>query len=190
VSQPLDSAAPLDGDTIKELLAEVADRLTSGSGPHVVVIVGGSLLAWHGLRDTTMDVDSVDNLEKEVQAAVAEIAAERGLEPDWLNANAARFRPATLLIDDCEVLLPTETLVVLGAPLRVVFAMKLLRGQPNDLADIVRILPEAGFDSATEAVESFYRAYPHEPGDPELPALVVDLAARAGIDLSLTNGNT
>jgi hypothetical protein len=180
---PHDGATPLDGEAIRRLLAEVAERLTPGRHQHVVVIVGGSLLAWYGLRNTTIDVDSVERLDRELENAVAAVAAERGLEPDWLNANAAQFRPATLVVAECEVLLDTETLVVRGAPLPVVFSMKLLRAQPNDLADIVSILPQAGFQSADEAVTSFYEAYPHEPEDPELADLVIDLASSAGINL-------
>lgn len=185
-----DGATPLDGDAIRELLAEVARRLTPGPDRHVVVIVGGSLLAWYGLRGTTIDVDSVERLGQELQTVVAEVAAERGLEPDWLNAGAAPFRPATLVLDDCETLLDTDTLVVLGAPLRVVFAMKLLRSQQNDLADIVKILPKVGFASAEEAAESYYEAYPHEPEDPGLPALIVELAESAGLDLPLEATDT
>lgn len=185
MSTSRDDARPLDGDAIKGLLEEVSKRLTPRSDRHVVVIVGGSLLAWHGLRNTTMDVDSVERLEQELERAVAEVAEEHGLEPNWLNAGAARFRPATLVLDDCEVLLEADTLVVRGAPLREVFAMKLLRGHENDLADIVKILPEAGFTSATEAVESFYEAYPLEREDPELLSLVIQLARKGGIDLPL-----
>ena len=185
MSTPHDGSRPLDGDAIKGLLEEVSRRLTPGPTRHVVVIVGGSLLALHGLRNTTMDVDSVERFDHELETAVAEVAEERALEPDWLNARAARFRPATLVLDDCEVLLETETLVVRGAPLREVLAMKLLRGNQNDLADIVKILPVAGFTSATEAVESFYEAYPHEPEDPELPSLIRQLARNGGLDLPL-----
>lgn len=182
---PGNGATPLDGDAIKGLLEEVAKRLTPGPERHVVVIVGGALLAWSGLRNTTLDVDSVERLGLELQTAIAEVAEKRGLEPDWLNAEPARFRPTTLVVNDCEVLLETDTLVVRGAPLRVIFAMKLLRSQQNDLTDITKILPLAGFSSAAEAVEYFYESYPHALKDPELPDLVRQLARNGGLELSL-----
>ena len=182
---PNDDATPLDGNAIKSLLEEVSKHLTPGPNRHLVVIVGGALLAWNGLRNTTIDVDSIERLGLELETAVAEVAQERGLEPDWLNAEAARFRPAILVLNDCEVLLETDKLVVRGAPLRAVFAMKLLRSQQNDLADIEKILPVAGFMSAAEAVESFYEAYPHALEDPELPGLVCQLARNGGLDLPL-----
>ena len=39
---------PLDGQHIVQYLAEVADRIGTGGPEHVVIVVGGSLLA---LRD-------------------------------------------------------------------------------------------------------------------------------------------
>jgi hypothetical protein len=60
---------------------------------HVLIIVGGSLLAWHGLRESTEDVDSVRLLDDELRSAVASVAAFHDLPSDWLNANAAMFIP-------------------------------------------------------------------------------------------------
>ena len=39
----------LDGDAIKRLVTEVADEL-AGNEQRTIVVVGGSLLAWHGLH--------------------------------------------------------------------------------------------------------------------------------------------
>jgi hypothetical protein len=173
-------ATPLDGDAIRALLAEVADRLSPVGVQHVVVMVGGSLLAWHGLRDTTTDVDSTRRLDEELVTAVAEVAAAHDLDPNWLNAGAARFAPATLDIDECDRLLETPRLLVLGVPLPLVFVMKLSRAQPNDLADLVVLFPHTGFVTAGEAVEAFHDAYPHEEPDPGLADLVIEIARRAG----------
>ncbi len=46
--------------------------------PPTMLVVGGALLAWHGLRDGTRDVDSVHRLDEELQAAVALVASQRG----------------------------------------------------------------------------------------------------------------
>jgi hypothetical protein len=54
---------PLTGAEIRALVQEVAERLESEGSQHVVIIVGGSLLAWHGLRETTEDVDCVRLLD-------------------------------------------------------------------------------------------------------------------------------
>lgn len=42
------TARPLTGAEIIELVGEVPERLEPGGTHHVVIIVGGSLLAWRG----------------------------------------------------------------------------------------------------------------------------------------------
>ncbi len=56
----------LDGHTIRALLGEVADRLPPEGPQHVVIVAGGSLLAWRGLRESTRDVDSLLPLAAEL----------------------------------------------------------------------------------------------------------------------------
>lgn len=152
-----------------------------------MLIVGGSLLAWHGLRDTTEDVDSVRRLDDELRDAVCRVAADRDLDSAWLNDNAAMFQPFTLDTDACDVLMNHPRLLVLGAPLQVVFIMKMYRADPNDLADMVAIWPQTGFRTAREVVAAFFAAYPHAPEDPNLDAFVVEVARRAGHTLPLTD---
>jgi hypothetical protein len=60
-----------------------------------VIVVGGSLLAFHGLREATVDVDSVKRLDSELKSAVASVARLHDLAPAWLNDSASAFRPAT-----------------------------------------------------------------------------------------------
>jgi hypothetical protein len=48
----------LDAERIRTLLLEVGADLPDGP-VHEVVLAGGALLALHGLRGTTVDVDSV-----------------------------------------------------------------------------------------------------------------------------------
>lgn len=69
---------------------------------------------------------------------------------------------------------------MLGAPLRLVFVMKLGRAQPNDLADLVVLFDHTGFVTAGEVVEAYHDAYPHEEPDPGLSDLVIEIARRAG----------
>lgn len=68
----------LTGDDIRALLREVAEQLPTGS-QRTLVMVGGSLLAWHALRDTTRDVDSVQALDEAMRAAVAEVGERHDL---------------------------------------------------------------------------------------------------------------
>ena len=174
---------PLAGNKIRVLLQEVAERLTPDGEQHVVIIVGGSLLAWHGLRETTEDVDTVRLIDDELQSAIASVAADHDLSPDWLNADAVMFIPATLDPDSCDVLLDHHRLLVLGAPMREVFAMKMYRSLPNDVADMIAMWPLIGFTNAQQVVEAYFAAYPHAPADEHLDQYVIDIAARAGDEI-------
>lgn len=48
----------LDAGAIERYLGEVADELPHSGSQRTVIVVGGALLAWHGLREATRDVDS------------------------------------------------------------------------------------------------------------------------------------
>lgn len=167
---------PLGGADIRDYLREVADELVGPGPQHTVVVVGGALLAWHALRDTTRDVDSVRRLDDELRQAVARVALRHELGPAWLNDNAAGFLPATFREQDCQVLLDRPRLSVLGAPLDQVFLMKLYRVDAQDYEDMVTMWPRCAFVSPQDAAEQFRRAYPHAPDDPYLVTMITDIA--------------
>ena len=96
---------PLTAYDIRRVLLEVANVLPTTGPRHVVIVIGGSLLAWHGLRDTTADVDSVKCLENPLRVAVAEVAKHHDLAAGCLNDFAAGFVPATLSEEECPVLI-------------------------------------------------------------------------------------
>jgi Nucleotidyltransferase of unknown function (DUF6036) len=169
---------PLNASEIRAYLLEVAEELPPAGPRHTIVIVGGSLLAFHGLRDTTLDVDTVRRIEQELRDAVARVARVHDLPTAWVNDSAAAFRPQTFVEEECEVLVEQPQLLVLGAPLRQVFVMKLFaaRGRTRDYDDMVALWPGCGFDSAEQAVELYRAAYPHEMEDPYLVEYVRGLA--------------
>jgi transcriptional regulator with XRE-family HTH domain len=141
--------------------------------------------AWRGLRASTEDVDSATRFDDELRRAVEQVVAAHDLPASWLNDNAAMFLPATFERNDCDVLIDHPRLLVLGAPLKVVFAMKMYRADPNDQADMVTIWPQTGFRSAQEVADAFFAAYPHAPNDPHLDQFVIEVASRAGHSLPL-----
>jgi hypothetical protein len=65
---------PLNASEILACLGEVAEALPATGPRHTIVVVGGSLLALHGLRQTTLDVDTVWPIEEELREAVARVA--------------------------------------------------------------------------------------------------------------------
>lgn len=178
----------LDGEQIRALVSEVADELdATGGDAHTIIVVGGSLLAWRGLREATEDVDSIRRLDDELRRAVGAVAARHALSLGWLNDHAAAFAPQGLDVDACDVLLDRPRLRVLGAPMRAVFLMKLNRSLPQDLEDMRSVWPliRDEFATATEIVEAFFEAFPAEPDDEHLANFVVDELAKGGYDLAL-----
>lgn len=175
------------GKQIRELVVEVADHLSPGKPQLTVLIVGGSLLAWHELRLGTEDVDSSIRIDAELKAAVQLVAEHHQLAVDWLNDHSAPWHPQTLRLDDCEVLVNHPRLRVLGAPLPFVFLMKLNRSQPQDVVDMITLWPliTATFPTARVVTDAFYAAFPLEEPDEHLGAQVIDLARRAGLSLPL-----
>jgi Nucleotidyltransferase of unknown function (DUF6036) len=155
----------LGADAIERYLREVAADLPQHGPQHTVVVVGGALLAWHGLRAATRDVDSGRRIDRDLMAAVARVAARHDLAPEWLNDSAAAFVPATLEDADCEVLIDRPTLRVLGAPFDQVFLMKLNASRAADTEDLEALWPYCSFGSPEAAAEAFYEAFPLEERD-------------------------
>ena len=81
-------------DQILSYLHEVATELDPTGGQHVIVVVGGALLAVRGLRDSTMDIDTDSHL---IGSAPPRASSLR-TRPD-VNV-PSRFTSAALFIDD------------------------------------------------------------------------------------------
>ena len=170
---------PLSGADIHRYLAEVAAALEPAGPAYTLVLVGGALMALHGLRETTADVDTIGRLDDELGAAVAVVADRHGLARRWLNASAAAFTPATFSEAGCELLLEHPRLRVLGAPWHQVFVMKLFAGRAQDRDDLVTIWPHARFASPPEAAAMYHEAYPHLEHDPYLVDFIQAIADEA-----------
>jgi hypothetical protein len=155
----------LGAAAIERYLGEVADELTDQGPIHTIIVVGGALLAWHGLRDATRDVDTARSLDRQLADAVARVAVRHDLAPRWLNDSAAPFVPATLQEDACEVILVRNTLRVLGAPFDQVFLMKLYASRAVDTDDLEVLWPHCSFGSPEAAAAAFYDGYPLEHRD-------------------------
>ena len=178
----------LDGDLIRRLIVEVADEVADTNAERrVVIVVGGSLLALRGMRDATRDVDSIRPLDDELRRATHVIAERHGLAANWLNDHAAPWAPATMNIDDCEVVVERPGLRVLAAPLRDVFLMKLNRSSPQDLNDLRSLWPYVHdeFASAEEVIDAFHAAFPFEEPDEHLAEFIATELGKGGFELPL-----
>jgi hypothetical protein len=165
---------------ILELLGEVDKRMAGRADePFPLVIVGGSYLALENLRDSTRDIDTASRSEAILRDAIAAIAKERNLPPDWMNDKAYAFRPLGLENEECEVLLDGDGLQVLLPPPNWIFLMKLYAARVSDHEDMVALWPSCSFDSPAEAAKGFARAYPHAPDDPGLANYITQIARAA-----------
>ena len=170
---------PLNAAEIRDTLLEVANRLPDTRRQRVIIVTGGALLAFHNLRATTYDVDSIRRLDAEVVIAAESVASDRGLPLDWLNSNAAGFVPATFDVADCEVLAEHPRLLVLGMSLRQAFLMKVYAGRARDRSDLVRMWQQCHFGSPQECVDEFWTAYPDTPADEFLLDWIIQIANEA-----------
>jgi hypothetical protein len=161
---------------ILRYLGEVADELAVRHLVCRVVVVGGSYLALHDLRESTADVDSVSKLTDEVRAVVREVGQRHGLRADWLNDSAMTFAPVGLDLDECELLFEHSNLTVVGPSPDQVFLMKLLASRAPDHDDMTVLWPRCGFADAQAAVDAYYLAYPFEGHDPHLVDYVQQIA--------------
>lgn len=156
---------PLTYPEIEGYLYEVADVLGDVGASRIVVVVGGALLAYYQIRNTTTDVDSARPIDQDLAAAIREVANRHGLDEEWLNPRGFPHRPLTLDEDECDVMLERGRLKVLAAPVDQVFLMKLDSDRTRDQMDLVLAWPATSFESAEEVLEAFREAYP--PGIPK-----------------------
>lgn len=168
------------GDDVRRLIVELANSL-SPSERRDIVIAGGSLLALHGLRDSTADVDSLTPLDETLREHIAVIAAHHNLRSDWLNDHAHPFSPRGLTMRECDVMLEHRGLRLLGVPLRLVFLMKIDRAQEQDVADMVRLWPivSSAFRDLSHVVNEYLAAYPNAREDPYLEHFPAEVTRRS-----------
>ena len=174
-------AGPLLGkDEIRRCLGDLAEELERRGAPTVeLIIVGGTYLALHDLRESTRDVDSATALNQLLRDAAVVVAERRGLRQDWINDHARPFLPADFERSLCSVLVEYSTLTVLGPPPDDVLMMKAYASRETDVADMVRLWPLCSFTTPAAAARRFVHAYPHAPDDPHLDSYFAGIASRA-----------
>ena len=93
---------PLGWSEIEAYLVEVGAELERRGLARSIIVVGGAYVAFRGVRASTTDVDTIYELDDELRRVVAIVAERHGLEPDWLNDRARRWRPVTFDPTACE----------------------------------------------------------------------------------------
>ena len=139
-----------------KLFEALSTRLTARGIRGQLYIVGGSaMIVGYGRERTTRDVDArIEYAKDEVLAAADEIAAEQGLDPNWLNENARLFMPPAR-DDRARTVFNTPGLVVTGASAEHMLAMKIDAARNSDEDDIGVLVDQLGITSADQALEIY-----------------------------------
>lgn len=128
----------LDAIRVRDLLAELGERLVGRGIEAEIYVVGGAamMLAYDRTR-VTRDIDAVGVPQEEVDAEAAAMAADRrDLPADWLNARVLPLLPRSIDADRIEVLGAPGITVNVASP-RYLLAMKARSGRSDrDLDDI------------------------------------------------------
>lgn len=151
VLDSLDSSTEMTWADMVELLQAVAERLDP-ENPVDLVIVGGSALAAHGLRDATKDIEVITPIPAPVANTIAEVAQSRVRRHDWMNSHAAPFAP---LGYETAVVFQHGPLTVRSVSPDDLFRDETRATRPQDLEDLRSLWPHCKFESAEEAVADF-----------------------------------
>ena len=158
----------MNADEIRSNLEALAQELGSTGEEVPVVIVGGALMAFRNLRESTTDIDTVSSISPELRAAIERVATSRHLPKHWLNQSAMAFAPNTLLEVEQHVVLKRGRLKVLGVSNELLFLMKLNSNRRRDHDDLLRIWPMTTFTDADHVLREYNTAYPMSTNDPYL----------------------
>jgi hypothetical protein len=170
---------PLDADRVRALFQELSDRLKVRGVKATVFVVGGAAmaLAYDDTR-STRDVDALFDPAPIVRELVEQIAADHGLEPDWLNDAAKGFLPGN---DDNPVtVFESENLLVQVPSACYLLAMKLHASRDErDLNDAATLWLRLGYTTAQQGIDLLTVYYPASQLLPRLRLIVDDVAERA-----------
>lgn len=170
--------APKEGmnaDEIRSNLEALAQELGATGNEVSVVIVGGALMAFRNLRESTIDIDTVSSINPELRKAIKRVAVSRELPEHWLNQSAMAFVPNTLNEGEQHIVLKRGRLIVLGVSNEVLFLMKLNSNRRRDHDDLLRIWPTTKYKTADEVLNAYNTAYPMAIEDPYLLTWISDV---------------
>jgi hypothetical protein len=169
----------LTAASILKTLTEISEKLRADTHERIVILVGGSALALNGLRETTEDIDSISHFDEELSQAIHDVGASFGLSRNWFNNRSRAFAPEFLNQDKCAVVVDFPGLQVLSLSLEDIFVMKINAARDRDIADLITMWPHVSFESSTEVVKAFRRAYPNAEHDEFLQDWVDEIIQRS-----------
>jgi predicted nucleotidyltransferase len=139
----------------EELLDDLKQRLSARGVTARIHVIGGTAMVLRLGKDfprTTTDIDAVIAPLAPVAEVVKEIAEERGLPSDWLNANGAAWAPTAPRVG-------VEGVAISIASLEDLVAMKLAAGRHQDLVDLGALADELGIGEPEQLVDIAFGRY-------------------------------
>ena len=161
--------SPLDQEKIESLLCQLSDRLVERGVVGEVALYGGAAMVLaHRARLSTKDIDAVFVPKQEVYHAAYEVAAEAGIEMDWINDAVKGF------LSEKNDILPLRDypgLKVFVAAPEYLLAMKCLSMRlgrdDTDLADVRFLMDRLGLRDAVQVLDLVSRYYPEDRIQPK-----------------------
>ena len=171
----------LTREQILAALAALNERLAARGVHGELGLLGGAVmvLAFRA-RLSTKDVDAIFSPTREIREAVAEVARDLNLSPDWLNDGAKGFvSPHAEFI---EADLPRYSQLRITYPkAEYLLAMKVLAsrvesaGERGDREDIATLSRRLGLDNAEAVMDIVLRYYPARQISPRAVFLVREI---------------
>lgn len=144
---------------VLELLSELGRRIEMrGETAEIYVAGGAAMQLRYGRLTSTRDVE-VAAISPVVAEEARQLAAERGLDRDWLSPGMSAWAPPP---DDGDELRRLGGLGLRIAGPRPMLAMKLAAARGRDVEDIRRLCGLLGITSAEEAVQVAVAVYGEE----------------------------
>lgn len=143
----------MDRDEVLAALTAVGAKLHARGIQGDLYVVGGAAMALaYDARRTTRDVDGVFEPKMLVYEAAGEVAAERGLPPDWLNDGVKGFLPGP--DPHAGPVFELPGLRVQAASPQMLLALKVLAARVGeDEEDVVRLAELAGLSTVEAALD-------------------------------------
>lgn len=144
-------------DEIRALLEELGRRLDAQSLSATIYVIGGAAIALTlDRRRVTKDIDAIFVPDEAVRDAAAQMAEERSLPADWLNAAAGAYVPGG---DEAVTTFEVPGLAVSMASPKHLLAMKMAAFRAQDQGDLALLFRTLGVVDSHEAVEMVFAVY-------------------------------
>jgi Nucleotidyltransferase of unknown function (DUF6036) len=146
----------LDAQSVRDLLDELARRLSERGVRGTIRVAGGAAMLLRFPDDpnvrVTRDIDALIEPSDEVEAVVAEMAADLGLPSRWLNAAGRGWLRV-------EATPSNEQVAISIASERELIAMKMSAARDKDFVDLGILARHLGITDPAELVRIAYEVY-------------------------------